>query len=219
MCTGSMIKPGIVVTAGHCVHSGNGAASGWHNSYQFIPGYRKVGSVATAPYGVWSSYQSVATSSAWYSGGGGVPNARDYAVIVFNRNASGLRIGNYTGWLGYGSGGMIGNHITAIGYPGNLDLGGQAHRTDSMATSVGGNNGSWGSDMEGGSSGGPVVLNWRVDYTNSSAAPSQNAGNIVTSVVSWGYVSTAPKVQGASVFDATFMSMVAGRCTAYPWAC
>lgn len=219
MCTGSMIKPGVVVTAGHCVHSGNGASSGWYSGFEFIPAYRRVGSKITMPYGSWTDWASVTTSTTWYSGGGSVPNAGDFAVVIFNANSSGYRIGDYTGWLGWGTDLNIGRHITALGYPANLDSAGQLHRVDSMSTNGGTGNGAWGSDMRGGSSGGPIVLNWRVDYSDSSTKPSENWGNIITSVTSWGYVSTEPKVQGGTVFNSTFSSIMTYVCSNYAWAC
>lgn len=220
MCTGSVIKPGVVLTAGHCVHSGNGASTGWYNSFEFIPGYRKVGTTITKPYGSWTSTASVYTSTDWYNGGGGVPNVGDWALIVFNKDASAKRVGDYTGWLGWGYPYLIGKQTSVLGYPGNLDLGGQLHRIDAMGTNYGSlNTGTWGSDMEGGSSGGPTVLNWQVGYTNSSSAPSENWSNMATSVVSWGYISTAPKVQGGSQFNATFGNMMTSVCSAYAWAC
>lgn len=220
MCSGSMIKPGVVVTSGHCIHSGNGAASGWYNSFEFIPGYRKAGSTITQPYGSWTNWSYASTTLAWYNGGGGVPNTGDWAVIVFGADSSGKRIGDYTGWLGYGTGLAVGRHSTVLGYPGNLDKGGQLHRIDAMTTDYGSlNNVNWGSDMQGGSSGGPVVLNWRVDYKDTSTLPSENAGNIVTSTVSWGYVSSLPKVQGGSAFDANFLNLINGACSSVPTAC
>ena len=219
-CTASVIKPGVVLTAGHCVHSGNGSATGWYNSFEFIPGYRKIGATITKPYGSWTSWASAYTTTSWYSGGGGVPNVGDWALIVFNKNSSNRRVGDYTGWLGWGYPYLIGKHTTVLGYPSNLDLGGQLHRIDSMGTNYGSlNTGTWGGDMEGGSSGGPTVLNWQVAYTNSSTAPSENWSNMATSVVSWGYISTAPKVQGGSQFNSVFSSMLTSACTAYAWAC
>ncbi len=219
MCSGSMIKPGIVVTAGHCVHSGNGASTGWYNSFQFIPAYRNAGGVDSRPYGTWTSWARVSTSSDWYSGGGGVPNLRDWAVITFNADRAGLKIGNYTGWLGYQYPRMIGRQQAVLGYPGNLDTGGILHRIDSIITNYGSNNGTWGSDMQGGSSGGPVVQNFQQTYVDSSTLPSENESNRVTSVVSWGYISSLPKVQGGSQFDSVFGTMVSNACTAHPWAC
>lgn len=220
MCTGSMIKPGVVLTSGHCIHSGNGASTGYYNSFEFIPGYRKVGSTITMPYNSWTNWQWALTTSDWYFGGGGVPNTGDWAVIVFGTDGAGKRIGDYTGWLGYGTGLSIGRQNTILGYPGNLDAGGQLHRVDSMITNYGSlNTGTYGSDMQGGSSGGPYVLNWRVDYTDSSTLPSENWGNIATSTVSWGYTSTTPKVQGGSMFNTTFLNLVNSACTAIPSAC
>ncbi|TDM08171.1 MAG: hypothetical protein C4K60_01325 [Ideonella sp. MAG2] len=220
MCTGSVIKPGVVLTAGHCVHSGNASSTGWYNSFEFIPGYRKVGTTITKPYGSWTNYVTMYTSTDWYNSGGAVPNAGDWALIVFNKDASNKRVGDYTGWLGWAYPSMIGKHMTVLGYPGNHDLGGQLHRVDSMVTDYGSlNTGTYGSDMQGGSSGGPNVLNWRVDYTDSSTLPSENWGNVATSVVSWGYVSTTPKVQGGSQFNGVFANMVNAACTSYPWAC
>lgn len=216
MCTASLIKPGIVLTAGHCVHSGNGLASGWYNSFQYIPSFRS----GSAPFGTWSSWANVYTTTNWFSGGGGVPNTRDWALIVLNRNASLKRVGDYTGTLGVQYPAMIGKHATVIGYPGNLDSGGVMHRVDSMVNNYGSlNNGIWGSDMQGGSSGGPVVLNYRVNYADSSSLPQDNSANMAVSVVSWGYTNAALKVQGGSQFDSTLGSMLTSACTAYPWAC
>lgn len=220
MCTGSVIKPGIVLTSGHCVHSGNNSATGWYSGFEFIPGYRKAGSKITKPYNSWTNWQTTYTTTSWYSGGGGVPNVGDWALIVFNVDGTGKNVGDYTGWLGYGTGLTIGRHMTVLGYPGNLDLGGQLHRVDAMGTNYGSlNNATYGSDMQGGSSGGPLVMNWRVDYTDSSTAPSENSGNVATSTVSWGYTDPAQKVQGGSQFNTTFTNMLNTACTAYPSAC
>jgi V8-like Glu-specific endopeptidase len=219
ICSGSMIKPGVVLTAGHCVHSGNGSASGWYNSFTFVPGYSRVGTTETRPFGTWSSWANARTSTAWFSGGGGVPNAGDWALIVFNRDGAGRRIGDYTGFLGYQYPAMIGRHMTVLGYPANLDSGTQMHRVDSQVNNGGTNNGIWGSDMTGGSSGGPVVLNFRQDYVGLSGSTQDNGANRLTSVVSWGYISTGPQVQGGAQFDGTFGSMLSATCSAYAWAC
>lgn len=218
-CTASMIKPGVVVTAGHCVHSGNGLSSGWFKGFEFVPGYRRLGAKVSMPYGSWTNWVAVTTTPDWYAGAGSVPNVGDFALIVFAPNSEGYRIGDYTGWLGWGMDLNIGRHITALGYPGNLDSAGHLHRIDAMATDAGTGNGAWGSDMEGGSSGGPVVLNWRVPYSQSSALPSEDAGNVVTSVTSWGYRSPKPKLQGGSVFNALFSDLVSYTCSSYAWAC
>ncbi len=217
-CSGSMIKPGIVVTAGHCVHDGSGSAAGWSSAFQFIPGYSQVNGIDSRPYGTWTNWTSATTSTAWYSGGGVVPNIRDYAIIVFGANARGQRIGDITGWLGYQYPSMIGRHMTVLGYPGNIDAGLILHRVDSQTTDGGTNNGTWGSDMRGGSSGGPVVLNFR-NVLSAPNPPTDNNPARVTGVVSWGYISTAPQVQGGSVFDSVFGDIITGACAAVPSPC
>jgi V8-like Glu-specific endopeptidase len=219
-CTASVIKPGLVLTSGHCVHSGNNAGSGWYSNFEFIPGYRKVGSEITKPYGSWTNWLNTYTTNKWYAGGGVFPNAGDWALVVFDVDSTGKHLGDYTGWLGYGTDLSIGRHLTVLGYPGNLDAGGQLHRVDAMGTDYGSlNNVSYGSDMQGGSSGGPLVMNWRVDYTDSSSAPSENSGNLITSTVSWGFNDLTRKVQGGTQFDSGFSSLLNEVCTAFPSAC
>jgi len=213
-CSASAVKPGIVVTAGHCVHSGNGAGSGWYTKFKYVPSYHKGAGVP------WTNWAMIRTSLDWYNGGGAVPNQRDYAIMVFNKDASGRRIGNYTGWYGYRTNDAIGRQLTVMGYPGNLDSGEQLHAVFSMGTNYGAyNNVTWGSDMRGGSSGGPVLKNFRVNYASSTPAPSDNVGNLLTSVVSWGYISTSPMVQGGSMLDATFHDFITSACSSYSFAC
>jgi V8-like Glu-specific endopeptidase len=226
MCTASLIKPGIAVTAGHCVHDGSGADTGFYRDFEFIPGYRRVASTITQPYGSWTNWAAVYTSPSWYSGAGQVPNAQDWALIVFNPDASGHRVGDYTGWLGYATDMGAGLQTTVLGYPYNLSSGGQLQRVDStnldddLLFNQDYNNGFWGSDMEGGSSGGPVVMNWRVAYTDSTGArPMHNAANRVVSVVSWGFDDATVEIQGGALFNADFDALVQTACTKYPGAC
>lgn len=214
VCSGSMVKPGVVVTAGHCVHSGNNANSGWYANFQFAPGYR----TGSAPYGIWTNWAFANTTGTWFSGGGTVPNDADYAVIVFNKNASGRRIGDYTGWLGWQYPNMIGRHVTVLGYPNNLDSGSVNHRVDSNVNQGGGNTGVFGSDMTGGSSGGGIILNLRQDYTGLTAGWEHNPNRLV-SVVSYGATNTSLMRQGGSQFDSRFQTLLNNTCTSYPWAC
>lgn len=214
VCSGSMVKPGIVVTAGHCVHSGNDSSTGWYSNFTFVPAHRS----GSAPYGTWSNWAFANTTSPWYSGGGGVPNAADYAIVVFNKNDSGYRIGDYTGWLGWQYPNMIGRHVTAIGYPGNLDSGNINHRVDSNVNQGSKNTGLYGSDMGGGSSGGGIVLNLRQDYTGVPIGWEHNPNRLV-SVVSYGYDDPAVMVQGGSQFDSRFQTLLNNTCATYAWAC
>lgn len=217
ICSGSVLRPGVVLTAGHCVHSGR--PGGFYNSFTFVPGYSRVGSTEVRPFGTWSNWANVRTTSAWANGGGSVPNVGDWALIVFNRDGAGKRVGDYTGFLGYQYPAMIGRHMTVLGYPANLDGGTQMHRVDSQVNNGGTNNGIWGSDMTGGSSGGPVILNFRQDYAGLSGSTQDNGGNRATSVVSWGYISAGPQVQGGSQFNNDFGALLNAACSAYAWAC
>jgi V8-like Glu-specific endopeptidase len=212
VCSGTMIKPGIVATAGHCVSSGSGS---WYGSFQFVPGYRN----GVAPYGVWTSWASATTTSQWFSGGGGVPNGGDYALIVFNKNGSGYRIGDYTGWFGWQYPSLIGKHVSVFGYPTNLDSGVINHRIDAQTTTGSSNTGLWGSDMRGGSSGGGVVLNLKKSYAISTSLPQDNGDNRLVSVVSYGPTADGPMYQGGSVFDSRISTMLTNMCTSYAWAC
>lgn len=212
-CSAALIKPGVAATAGHCVHSGNGLASGWYKNWQYIPARRE----GNAPFGVWVA-NYVTTTSDWYNGGGLVPNVGDWALISLAPQA-GVLVGNITGWMGYQYPSMIGKHMTVLGYPGNMALGEKQHRVDSMVLDGGGNNGVYGSDMQGGSSGGPIILNFRISYPNSQPAPLDNGATRLTSVVSWGYVNPNVHVQGGSAFDANWGSMLTGLCAAVPASC
>ena len=213
VCSGSMIKKGVVLTAGHCIHNG---VNRFYTDFVFIPGKRN----AVNPYGTWANWVQARTTVAWVTGGGNVPNTADWATIVFGPNAFNLRIGNYTGWLGYQSAICSGRHQTTLGYPQNLDAGLQMHRSESQANSYGSlNNCTWGTDMKGGSSGGPVALNFQQTYASSTAVPMENNSNRVVATVSWGYVNTAVKVQGGSIVNAVFGGLITDTCTANPTAC
>lgn len=76
VCSASVIQRRIVATAGHCVHSGTKA--GFHSNWVFVPAFRD----GTAPFLRWN-WRAATVTSTWASGGGGVPNAADYAMIEF----------------------------------------------------------------------------------------------------------------------------------------
>ena len=213
VCSGSMIKPGVVLTSGHCLHNG---VNRFYTGFTFRPGLR----LGVFPYGTWTNWVQGRTTTAWVTGGGGVPNTGDWATIVFGPNSSGFRIGNFTGWLGYQFNICSGRHQTTLGYPVNLDGGLQMQRSDSQANSYGSlNNCTWGTDMTGGSSGGPVVLNFRVTASNSGTLPLENNDNRVVATVSWGYVNQGVKVQGGSIVNSVFGALINDTCAANPGAC
>lgn len=212
VCSASLIKPGVVVTAAHCV--ADFGASTFYTNVRFVPGYRD----GVAPWGVWSA-ASITVMTSYYNGTdscavSGIVCRNDVATIRLALPAGVTRyVGKATGFYGYGWDGYGFNsaspnftHITQTGYPVCLDNGQKMQRNDSHgfrdASLV--DNTVIGSLMCGGSSGGPWLVNFGVrptltGTTNGTAAEP----NTVVGVTSWGYVSTAVKQQGASRFTST----------------
>jgi V8-like Glu-specific endopeptidase len=205
VCSGAVIRYRIVLTAGHCVHRGSGGSAGFFTNFLFVPAFRD----GTAPFQTWP-WAFVLTTNTWATGGGIFPNAADYAMIeVQDRTISGSvrRIGDVTGFLGFQTRSLLPNHAHLLGYPLNLDNGQKMHQvTAGSFRNVSPNNVEYGSDMTGGSSGGPWVQNFGV--TASGQTGGLNAGrNRVVGVTSYGYTSTDPKVAGSSIPDSRFTDL------------
>ena len=224
VCSASMIKRGLVVTAAHCV-ADYGQSTYYHN-FRFYPGYRS----GAAPFGNQTVYQ-VWIKTAYYNGTDncaqfGVVCPDDVAVLILNTQ-SGAYVGTQTGWYGYGYNGFgFTNgvtHITQIGYPECLDNGTLMERNDSQGFVSGSNSSNTiiGSLMCGGSSGGPWLENFGIrptlTGTGNGTAPNPN---IVVGVTSWGYINNAVKQQGASPFTSNnIVSLVNSACGSRPAAC
>lgn len=219
VCSASLIKRGVVVTAAHCVAQ-FGSRTRFYTNFRFVPGYRNgVGNTAPSP-GNWAVSQAWVMTSYINGVAGqcaatapGVVCKDDVAVLELTRKTTTPNYpGTVTGWYGYGwnrfgftSAGLT--HITQTGYPVGLDNGQLMQRNDSqgfIASSTLVNNTVIGSLMTGGSSGGPWILNFGIrpvlNGTTNGTAPNSN---IVVGVTSWGYVSSAIKEQGASPFTST----------------
>lgn len=214
VCSAAAIKPRLILTAGHCVHSGNGSGSGWNNSFRYVPSYGAYGD-GSSPYKVWN-WQYVRVSGAWYGGGGTVPNAADYAIIELrDKTISGSvkKIGNVTGWLGYLTNRLHTNHAHILGFPGNKDGGKQMHQVTAESwKNAGSNTATYGSDMRGGSSGGPFVQNFGRKSPGTVGLSPYNAANRVIGVVSYGPTATSPLYQGSSKLGSTFTSLLNYMC-------
>lgn len=111
-CTGWMIGPNTVATAGHCVHSG-GSSGRWYqrSTYRIYPGRNGNAS----PYGS-------CTAKRLYSVNGWTKNGRDdfdYGAIKLN-----CTVGNTVGWLGFFWQSATLNRLPTIisGYPGDKPL-------------------------------------------------------------------------------------------------
>lgn len=227
ICSASLIKKGLVVTAAHCVFDWGKTDKGWYNNHSFVPAYNN----GSAPYGTWSS-QRIYILNSYYNGTtsacaqNGVVCNNDIAIIVLAPQSSKYP-GTSTGYYGYAYDGygFTGGKtlINQLGYPGNLDIAQLMERSDSQGTtnSSMANNTVIGSLMEGGSSGGPWLNNLGIAASNSSTSASAKDSNIVVGVTSWGYgAPNSQKTQGATQFTSNnIKSLVDQACAAYPAAC
>ena len=203
VCSASVIGFRVVVTAGHCVHQGSGGVSGFYRNFLFVPAFRN----GTAPFGTWN-WAFVTVTGTWASGGGGVPNAADYAMFEMrDRAVAPTRIGAVTGSLGWRTVSLRANHTTMLGYPCNLDNCQQMHRVDAGAfRATAPNNVEYGSDARGGSSGGPWVQNFGEPSVGQVGGTNPNINRVVA-VTSYIYTSLDPKVQGASIPDSRWVQL------------
>jgi V8-like Glu-specific endopeptidase len=226
MCSASLIKKGVVVTAAHCV--ANYGQQQWYTGWQFIPGYRN----GVAPYGIQTAYQAWVMSN-YLTGNDncyvyGVVCPDDVAVIILNyMPGTKAYVGKRTGIYGYAYDdyGFTSDltHITQLGYPAGLDNALYMERTDSYGYSdvTYSNNTVIGSNMDGGSSGGPWLINFGIDpvltgETNGSAP----VNNTVVGVTGWGYTDKSYKEQGASPFTSgNIVPLVSAACNSAPAAC
>ena len=205
-----MLRPRIILTAGHCLHRGSGGTAGFYTNFQFVPALRN----GAAPYGTWGWDYAIVTST-WATGGGGVPNAADYGMLqAKDKTISGVsrRLGTVTGYLGYQTLSLIPNHAHLLGYPCNLDSCQKMHQvTAQSAQATSPNNVEYGSDMRGGSSGGPWVQNFG-QYAVGQTGGLNSGINRVIAVTSYVYNSLDPKVEGASIPDSRFTTILNTIC-------
>ena len=226
-CSASLIKRGVIVTAGHCV--ANFGQSQFYSGWVFWPGASQSGSSYTMPYGQWKVSKAWVLTS-YYNGTNpcedpGVVCQDDVAVLAITPQ-SGKLPGTATGWLGYGvdGWGFTPQNITQIaqlGYPLSHSKGQFMQRTDSQGfvSSSYSNNTIWGSRQTGGSSGGPEVVNLgRAAALSGVTFGTGSTFNTVVGVTSWD--TDAIKEQGAGPFTFNKISVLVNlACTAYPANC
>ena len=210
ICSATVLRPRIILTAGHCVHKGSGGRSGFYGNFLFVPAYHK----GSAPYQAWN-WRWVITTSEWSRSNGKVPNKADFAIIELEDRKFGSRIrkiGQVTGYLGYRTNALKKNHTKILGYPANHDRGQIMHQVDSgYHRTAGQSTVLYGSDMRGGSSGGSFVENF------GRKAAGQTGGlqpwpNRIIGVTSYGYKSAGPKVQGSSILNKSFLRILNSAC-------
>jgi V8-like Glu-specific endopeptidase len=223
VCSASLIKKGIVVTAAHCVAEYGGP---FYTNFRFVPGYKN----GHAPYGVWRSARAAVLAS-WSNGtdrcsDSGVVCTNDIGVIRLVPQA-GVFAGQRTGFYSYGINGfgfVSGTtHVTQIGYPVCLDGGRLMERNDSQGYVHWPSSGNTiiGSLMCGGSSGGPWLVNFgRRPVLTGTGNGHGFSANTIIGVTSWGFVGNAPKQQGASRFtDANIGRLANMLCGGSPNPC
>jgi V8-like Glu-specific endopeptidase len=223
-CSAALIDKGLLLTAAHCVTDFGGPQ---FSGFTFIPGYHK----GKGAYGTFRASRVYVKAS--YAAGTdvctqGVVCKNDVAIIVLKPNAESKYPGELTGWYsiawdGYGFTPDGETHVTQLGYPGSLDNGSQMIRNDSMGYANQGRtkNTVLGSSMDGGSSGGPWVVNLGSPprYTIDSGQASDP--NVIIGATSWGYDDGGVYLmQGSSPFTSSNVgALLTQACRNYPAAC
>jgi glutamyl endopeptidase len=115
-CTGWLIGPDTVATAGHCVYGG-----GWATNVTVYPGRNG----SSTPYGS-CGYRTLYTVNGWVNSSS---PEYDYGAIKLN-----CTIGNSTGWFGFRwqSADLTGQASYISGYPGDKPYGTQWRSNDSV---------------------------------------------------------------------------------------
>ena len=91
-CTGTLISPDTILTAGHCVHTG-GLTGDWHKDIRVFPGFNK----GTQPYGECGATKLYALD-AWI----GLDISDDNREFDLGAIKLDCTVGERTGWMGLG---------------------------------------------------------------------------------------------------------------------
>lgn len=222
VCSASVIEPGLVLTAAHCVHNFGLGESGFADAVYFQPARHN----SKEPYGEWDAV-SIIIPTVYADGtdrcspdAPGVICENDVAILVMESQTNwgveqeiGDVVGLYglyendTGYIPLGGDGDLSAHLTALGYPSTDYTGVRMIQTESIGVQDSDyvldsdyNQVVIGSNMTGGSSGGPWLHNFGKS-DGSTGTPAQDADlNRVAGVTSWGFRNDSIKIQGSSRF-------------------
>ncbi len=200
VCSASTMGPDEAWTAGHCVTNnlnGAGFNAGWSYNVQVCPVYDNG---VNPSHGCWA-YDDLVALAGYRAGGNG---NLDFGAIDTAGNGTVIpgQIGAHTGWLGFAANIGRVQHWVAMGYPAGAPFAGGKII---MAASQYGYDDDWspdailsvamGSNLTGGSSGGP----WIVQY----GLPGQVAGgggNYINGHNDWKW-NTEPEAMASPYFD------------------
>jgi V8-like Glu-specific endopeptidase len=170
VCSASVIGLRGIITAGHCVHSGNNSAAGWSTNMIFVPAYRN----GVAPFGQWA-VSSLQTFNDWFAHGAAGDLDHDWGAgyITVLRNAK--TIGQTVGYLGTAVNFSRLQSWWLLGYPQAAPFNGafmyacnSSYAYDSPFYSGGPAPMAVGCDQTGGTSGGPWIMKFGAgNYVNS----------------------------------------------------
>lgn len=165
-CTAVVVGENAVLTAGHCLFS---PGVGWHTNIAFYPAMR----LSNQPYGRFTVAQRWAHGQ-WITN---QDPSNDIGVLRMNPK-NGKTIRQFTGKLGVAWNRPTVRHYHVLGYPANLWNGNYLVAGVDQSWNQGGHIIGIGTDMQGGSSGGPWVSQYQSFYGWSNR-------NIVESVSSF----------------------------------
>jgi V8-like Glu-specific endopeptidase len=178
VCSASVIQKNTLATAGHCLHDGSNDPAGWSTNLLFCPSYNQTG--VNPARGCWVVVGAV-TSWQWYSAGN---SDRDYACLITLPTGTTISnsVGNVTGWTARAWNWPSRQSTFAWGYPAGAPFPG--NRLVTVASTewyqLNQNTGESqlskyiGSDMTGGSSGGPWW--WNMVYSGTEFSDTDGSG-------------------------------------------
>lgn len=210
LCSAAVIEQRLILTAGHCVFEP--AGDYFFTDFLFVPALDR----GAAPYGNWE-VDWVIVGPDWFNGDGRVPNSGDFALLqtsVRRVNGERVRIGDEVGWLGFRTSAAANNHVTILGYPVNLD-GGERLQATSAPTfrSAFPNAAEFGSQQQGGASGGPLIENFGIP----ASGQTQSFENRAVGVISYRVLSD--DIIGTSVLNQAFSDIFDTACQRRPDNC